>query len=148
MRILLSPSTWIFLNPACKATLIPFRMVVPSATKIDAAPRLNADALMNLPSQLRIMKPPTTPWDVLDPLKLILINPLGGFLHATQWLFLWLLVEKLRFGGWSDCVSLCLMRHSALAFFALKSVITGFEFSFQKNCIISCFPDAPQRGIF
>jgi len=41
-------------------------------------------------------------------------------------------VEKFGSVGWSDCVRLCLMRDSTLAFFVLKSVITEFELSFQK----------------
>ena len=53
------------------------------------------------------------------------MNPSGGFFHATQYVFFWLGVDTGGGGGWSDCVSLRLMLHSALAFFALINVATG-----------------------
>jgi len=53
------------------------------------------------------------------------MNPSGGFFHAIQYVFFGLVVEKCGFGCWIDCVNLCLMRHSMLAFFALINVATG-----------------------
>jgi len=75
MTILLSPLICIFSNLACITALILLRIAIASTTKIDATPRLNAGAWMNLASQLRIMKPPAAPSHVLDPSKLILMNP-------------------------------------------------------------------------
>jgi len=70
------------------------------------------------------------------------MNPPWGFLHATNWLCLWVVAEPLWIGGWSICVSLYIMRRLALPFLALKKVITGFEFSLQ-NTLLSSFPNAP-----
>ena len=48
-------------------------------------------------------------------------------------------MEKLTWSGWSDCEIVCLMRHSALAHFALKSVSTGLELSFRKTVLFLVF---------
>ena len=116
MRTLLSPSMWMLVNPTCTAALIPFRIVVASANKMDAAPKLSAPAWMNLHVQLLIIYPPDMRWVDLNPSKLSLMNPSGGFFHAIQYVFFRLIVKKCGSSGWIDCVSLCLMCHSALAF--------------------------------
>jgi len=55
MTIWLSPSTFSQLKPACNAVLIPSRMAVASATRIEACSRKRDPALMNPPCQLRRM---------------------------------------------------------------------------------------------
>jgi len=128
IRVLLSPLVWISVNLACIASLIPLLIVVASTSKTNTAPRYNDDACTNLPSQLwRITKNesfnPATVCDDLDPSKLILMNPPCGLLHATQWGFLQLTIDWFGLGRWNRCVSLCLIHHSALAFFALINVL-------------------------
>ena len=49
-------------------------------------------------------------------------------------------------GGWMDCVSLCLMRHSALAFFALINVTTGCGNSCQKIALLRVFQMLHKRA--
>ena len=63
------------------------------------------------------------------------MNRCGGFVHSTQNVFFGLGADADVFGGWRDCVSLCLMRHSALAFFALINVTTGWGSSLRKTIL-------------
>ena len=64
------------MKPACTAALMPLRIAITSAIKIDNVHKLKADAWMNFPSQLRMMKPFTVPCDDFDPSKFILMDPL------------------------------------------------------------------------
>jgi len=84
MRILLSHSIWILVKLACTAALIPSHITVVSVTKTEDAPKWNADAWINFPSQLLMMKPSAAPCGDFDPSKFILINLPCGFLQVTQ----------------------------------------------------------------
>jgi len=94
---------------------------------------------MNFPSQSRMMNPLTAPCDDLDPSKLILMNPPHGFFHATQYVFFRLVVEIIGFGSWIECVRLCLMRHSAVAFLALINVIPRLGVSLRNTILFLVF---------
>ena len=97
MRILLSLSMEMFVNPTCTTVLILFLIGVASATKIDFATKLNADIWINSPSQLRRIYLPTVWWDNLDPSKLILIKSPCDFFHSTKYVFFRLMDE------WVEC---------------------------------------------
>ena len=83
--------------------------------------------------------PFTAWWDDLEPSKLILMNPSWGFLYAIQLVFLGLEVGVWGYGGWIDCVSLCLIRHSTLAFFALVKGTPELDVSSRSNFLLRIF---------
>jgi len=85
------------------------------------------------------MKPPAAPYSILDPSKLILMDPPCGFLHATQRVFLRLPPDRFGFGVWSGCMSFCLIRHSTLAFLALINVLSGIGASFRNTMLFLAF---------
>ena len=66
------------------AALIPLCIVVALATKTNDAPKLNADAWINCPSQLHMIKPHVVPCGDLDPSMFTLMNPPNGFVQMTH----------------------------------------------------------------
>jgi len=139
IRMRLSPSIWILVNPACVAALVPFRMAVTSAKNTDTTPKLNAAAYRNRPVQSRMRNPATAPWEFLDPSKLILTNLPWSFLHVIHSDCLRLRVEWCSWHGWNDCDSLCLTCHSALARFACKRYMSGLDDSLRKTLLFLVF---------
>ena len=104
-------------------------MAVVSVTNTDTAPKLKAAVCKNRPFQSRMINPPAAPYELLDPSKLTLTNSPWGFCQAIHRVYLWLWYEGGGRDGKSDCESLYLIRHSALARFARKRDITGFAIS-------------------
>ena len=72
-------------------------------------------------------------WNLLRYLVMILMNHPCGFLHAIKYVFFRLMAEWFGFGGWMICVSLCLIRHSAVAFLALINVVPGLGVSLRNT---------------
>ena len=123
MRMFLSTSTWILVKSGWIAALIPFHIVIASTTKTNDAFKLNVNACINFHSQLWMLKLPIALCDNLDPLEFILINLPCSFLQSYQSVFLLLKVGKFGFGEWIVCVTLYLIYHFTLTFFALIKVI-------------------------
>ena len=139
MGILLSPSTWMSVKPACMADLIPLRIAVASATNTKATPMLNIAACMNFLCQSRMMSPPAATWEFLDSLKLILTNPSLALLPVIHLVCLQLSDMWCDLDGKSVCVSMCLIRHSALACFALKIEIPRIDVSLRTILLFRVF---------
>jgi len=94
IRILLSPSIWALVNPACTIALIWLRMDVASATNTAVARRLNVAPCINFPFQLQMMDPHAAPWEISDPSKLIFTNRPWGFCHVIHLVYLRLLGDE------------------------------------------------------
>ena len=82
----------------------------------------------------------------MKPSKLTLMNPSGGFFHAISNSGFVLGNDEGGVGGWIDCVSLCLMRHPALTFFALINVTTGYGNSCRKTALLRVFQMLHKRA--